>query len=317
MKGKSAARILILLLFVFSLPIEAFSVRNLKPGDKLPDTKAMQSIRTEGNRIIMFIRSDSASSMAFLNEMTLKLKKHKNIKLTVVDTVPDAKSGEGLPGGASGESFVRDADRKLYGEVGIIVMPTALYVRADHVLNSVMAGARPNLGLFIESNLKALEAGKVPANPYGEVETRRKDQKLLRKMTQAFQMVAAGNYELAASIYSEILRIDATNKKAALGLGYAYILSEQYDKAVPVFEKLNEGEHNPRFKFGLHLSRYLLSGGAADMDGLKHDFHFEPDFFMVIRIAAQEMEKKNDMESASAAWRQAYRVLWKRCRRKK
>ncbi len=317
MKGKSAARVLILMLFVFSLPIEAFSVRNLKPGDTLPDTKTMQPLRTEGNRVILFIRSDSSDSRKFLNEMTLKLKKHKNIKLTVVDTIPGGKESAALSRDASGESFVRDANRELYGAVGIIVMPTALYVRADHVLNSVMTGVRPDFGLFIESNLKALEAGKVPANPYGEVESRRKDQKLLRKMTQAFQMVAAGNFELAASIYNEILRIDAANKKAALGLGYAYILSEQYDKAVPVFEKLNEGEHNPRFKFGLHLSRYLLSGGASDMDGLKHDFHFEPDFFMVIRIAAREMEKKNDMEGASAAWRQAYRVLWKQCRRKK
>ena len=317
MKSHCPARILILLLFILPVPTEAFSVRNLKPGDILPDTQEMQPLRTEGNRVVLFVRSDKEESGVFLKEMISKLKKHKDIKLIVVDTMPEGKDNPALSRDAAEAISVRDADRKLYGAVGIIVMPTALYIRADHVLNTVMTGVRPDFGLFIESNLKALEAGEVPADPYRAAEVHRNEQKVLRKLTQAFQMVSAGNYELAATIYSGILRNDAANIRAALGLGYVYILAEQYDKAVPVFEKLNAGAQSPRFKFGLHLSRYLLSGGIEDMDGLKHEFNFEPDFFMVVKISAQELEKKNDMEGASAAWRHAYRVLWKRCRRKK
>lgn len=310
-------KVIILFLILACVSTSAFEVRNWKPGDVLPDSEAAHSILGKENRVILFVNSGDANSQTFLQALLTGSRSFHDIKLVLVDTAEAVSPAVKTLLKNTSVLVVNDHARVLYGLVGVIVLPTALYVRGDHVLNSVMAGVRPNLGMFIAAHLKALETGTKPENPFKNVRERANHAELDEKLNQAFQMLIRGTPDLAVMVYKKAHDQNPESADAMLGLGYAYILSNHLKEAVSVFESLTQSSKNPRFKFGLYLARYLDTGSAADLESLKHYYQLEPHCFPVVEATGKAFAKAGEWQDAAGAYEHECRILSKLYRRRK
>lgn len=136
-----------------------------------------------------------------------------------------------------------------------------------------------------------------------------------QKIQQANSMAEAGNTGLAVQLFRKLAGVYPDSTKVQLNLGYSLILESRYEEAMVLFQKLTTEDDNPRYRLGLYFCRLQQDDSEENWQGLASHIRFEPDHHLVILEAARLLERKGRTREAAQAYRQAYRVLWKQCRR--
>ena len=308
-----------LLLFVAAFPSWAQGLRNLKPGDKLPDTPALSIFKAGEQKLILYFNSSRDKNTAFYKELVSNLGTSKDIDiLYLVDT--NSEMGPEVSSSYSAltlaKQYVPDVERKIYGELGIIVLPTLIFVNGDNVLHSVVAGSRSNLNLVLQSHLKAFAQGVPPEDVAQSAANQKKSNTLDRLNEQAFQLMVGREYELAHSMYTKALKTDPNNEIANLGMGYALIFMQKTEEASEHFLRLKEAGDSKRPMLGFYLSSAIKTPTEENLKELASYSQLESNFFFVIFKAAQILDKAGKSEESKMAYKQAYDVLLRTYRRR-
>lgn len=315
-------RILLLISVCFvMLSAEVTGLRKIKVGEPVPNSGSLNVFDAKGNQLILYIKSKDIKSITFFKSLarTLGAKKKKDLTLYVVDAEvdPDPRVSAVYDSLNIDKVRIADGDRNIFGELGVIVIPTLLVVKADHTLHSLVAGYRANLGLFFKSYLDALARGKPAGDVYkaaGETLAKRKASKLLN---QGFRLLIDADYPLAVSIYDRAVKDNPETGEARLGKGYALLLDDKITEGLAHFTALKEEASSRRVLLGYHLCRALIDATEEDLEQIAALAQKEPRFFFVVFKAAEVLDKAGKCEESKAVYRHAYKVLLRSHRRNK
>ncbi len=294
----------------------ALGVRNFTTGTTIPDVALTEPIRAHTPGMVLFV--DSAEPNAMKTVETVASVMGAGLHLVVVDVSTRTEDPEPLKASWSKRDnvyWVDDGKRSLYGLAGVIVLPTVLFVTGDSRINSELAGERRDYGMFLEEHARALRSGTVPEDPYRKAVQVQKEREMEQKIQQASNMAEAGNTGLAVQLFQKLAQVYPDSTVVKLNLGYSLILESRYEEAIALFQKLTAEDDNPRYRLGLYFCRLQQNDSEENWQGLASHVRFEPDHHLVIREAARLLERKGRYREAAQAYRQAYRVLWKECRR--
>jgi len=327
---------------------EAAGLRKIKTGEKIPTGGVLSVFNEPGNKLILYVKSGDTKSVAFLKAVarTLEskqdiLKEKTTLTLFLVDGVPS-----GTPPGGTDPRFtalldalkipsrvIPDGERAIYGELGVIIVPSLLFVDDQQTLHSLTAGLRSNLDMFLRENLQAMTAHKKSADVYLAAEVDRKDLKVAKLLNQAFKLMMNNNYELAASMYGKALEMNPKNIEAQLGAGYALLFMEKIDAALNHFTSLipqartdqsptvqpqaAPDKQNKRVELGYLLCKALKSPDEETLTHLAQSALMEPNFFMVVCKAADILDQAGKHPLSSKVYQRAYHVLLRKVRRSK
>lgn len=314
------------LLFItsfFLLAGQATGLREIKEGDKLPAKESLGVFKAKGNKLILYIKSGDIKSIAFFKNLAGLLKGKKDLALYVVDANPadgtDKRFSSVYDGLKIEKSLLPDEERKIYGDLGVIVIPTLMLVSGDNTLHSVIAGSRPNLNMFFKSYLDALIKGEPPVNVYEEADRQRKEDKIRKMLNQGNLFLLNGNFEPANLLYRKALEAAPENEEAKLGVGYSLLFMDKIDEALDYFTVLKEKEENNRVLLGYHLCRAIKQTPEAEesLEQAARLSMLENRYFFIIFKAAGVLDKAGKCEESKVAYRRGYEVLLRHYRRNK
>ncbi len=311
-----------LLLFLssfFLLSGQVTGLREIKTGDRLPDKESLRVFSAKGNTLILYIKSRDIKSVAFFKKLAGMFKVKKEVKLYVVDASPAADKRVSAVYDALKieKEWVADEERKIYGDLGIIVVPTLLFVTGDNTLHSVVAGNRANLRLFFKSYLTALLKGEPPGNVYEKADKGLKEKKVLKRLNQAFFLLVNGNFDLALGAYRKAAAENPGNKEARLGVGYSLMFLEKIDEALDYFTGLKEKDKSNRVQLGYYLCQSIKAPTEETLDRVAHLSLLESRFFFVVYQAGLILDKAGKCEESKKVFRHGYKVLLRHHRRNK
>ncbi len=310
-------RFLVMSVMLVTAMSGALGVRNLRPGTIIPDLPVWEPVRSHVPGMVLFVDSAEPATKDIMESVASVM--GKDLHLVVVDVSaqePPADSWKNEWTSRERVYWVNDRDRSLYGLAGVIVMPTVLFVTADNRINSELAGARRDYALFLEEHARALRSGEEPADPYKKALQHEKERDMEQKIEQASHMAEGGNTGLAVQLFRKLADTYPDSREVQLNLGYTLILESRYEEAEVIFRNLTAADGNPRYRLGLYFCLLQKDDSEENWKGLASHVRFEPDHHLVIREAARLLERKGRYKEAAQAYRQAYRVLWKSCRRK-
>ena len=295
---------------MMALPTWAQGLRNLKVGDKLPAKESLSVFLTEDPKLILCLDSSKERNTAFVRELAPVLGKAEGVELFLVDINPE-KGSEGIPAfdTAMPARHIPDLDRKIYGDLGIIVLPTLLFVTRDNVLHSVITGYRSNLNLVFLSHWEAFQKGEKPRDVAQSAAETMQERKTARYLEQGFRSLVSREFELALGSYRKALEIDPEDETAELGVGYSLMFLQRLDEGVEYFAVLKERGDSKRALLGYHLCRALTAPQEEDLTEVAALCLLEPRFFPVIFQAAKVLDKAGKCEESKKAFKHAYDVL--------
>lgn len=296
-------------------------LREIKAGDKLPDKESLRVFKNGGGKLILYIKSGDIKSITFFKVLAGALKRKKDLSLFVVDANPapgtDKRFSSVYDGLKIEKKHLPDEERKIYGDLGIIVVPTLLLVSGDNTLHSVIAGYRPNLSMFFKSYLDALKKGKPPVNVYEEGDRQRKEEKIQKMLKQGYLFLMNGNFEPANTLYRKALDAAPENEEAKLGVGYSLIFMDKIDESLDYFTKLKEKKNSNRVLLGYHLCRAMKETSEESLARVARLSLLENRYFFIVFKAAEVLDKAGKCEESKAAYRRGYEVLLRHYRRSK
>ena len=327
-------------LSVVIMPSEAIGLRKIKPGDKIPVSGALKvfqgpqtSAPTAGKKLIFYYKSGDTRSTAFMKTLTKVLqemgKQAKDITLFLVDGNGDGLSRDESSSRPCPEVRIGDKERLIYGELGVIVIPSLILVNPDHTLHSLTAGLRHNLDMLLRGYLHALIAGKKPGNLYQETDRNIAIRKTGKMLKQAFLLMMNKNFQLAATMYRKALKSDPAHGEALLGIGYALLMDDNIDDATAYFTQLKEkqqqtgqpenttGQLKKRVLLGYWLCKASKEPNAENLEMLGKLAMLEPNFFMVLYRAGEILQKEKNYKLSSTVYRRGFKVLLRKVRRSK
>ena len=313
---------IILFLAACLLPAQVTGLREIKIGDKLPDKAELQRFKTPGNKLLLYIKSSDIKSIAFFKGLAGVIEDSKtktDVTLYVVDAEPetDKRLTPVYDTLKVKKEIIRDTDRKIYGELGVIVIPTLLFINNDHTLHSMIAGFHSNLADFFKSYLTALSKGVPPEDVYKAAEERIRQAKITKMIKQAFLLMVNGNAELAGSMYKKAAEKDPENIDAQLGFGYSLLFSDKIDEGLAYFTELKAKNENKRVLLGYYLCQAAQSPTDDVLAKTTEFAQLEPQFFFVAYKAGEILDKAGKCEESKAVYRHAYKVLLRHHRRNK
>ncbi|MGB2907983.1 MAG: hypothetical protein WBB73_12830, partial [Candidatus Aminicenantaceae bacterium] len=242
----------LLLAGMMAMPTWAQGLRNLKIGDRLPATESMSVFQTEEPKLILCLDSSKEKNVAFVSELGPVLGKAEGVELFLVDANTEEGSGS-VPAFDSlklATQHVPDPDKEIYGDLGIIVQPTLLFVARGNVLHSVITGYRSNLNLVFRSHWEAFTKGERPEDVAQSAAGVMQDRKASRLLQQGFRLLVSRDFELALGSYQKALDLDREDETAALGVGYSLMFLQRLDEGVEYFNQLMESRDSKRALLG-------------------------------------------------------------------
>ncbi|MCP4217814.1 MAG: hypothetical protein GY765_24445 [bacterium] len=318
-------RLLLPLFFIsfLLLPGEAAGLRKIKTGEKLPQSNHLKAFQQKGKKLILYIKSGDMKSIAFLKTVTGILKadiqKFKDLTVYLVDANPDTDQRvTALTEKLKLKTIVlNDGDRQIYGALGVIVVPTMLFVTGEHILHSLVAGLRHNLAMFIKGHTEALLKDQSVQDLYENADKRREELKIVSILNRAFRLLVSDNPTLAHSMYLKILKKAPQNLEAQLGTGYALFFSDNITESLAHFEQISQNPKNKRVFLGLYLCKATNEPTVENLEQLKKYARLEPAFYMVVFEAAAILEKAGKYELSTKIYKRCYRILLRSVRRGK
>ncbi|MCP5107055.1 MAG: tetratricopeptide repeat protein [bacterium] len=297
-------------------------LREIKVGDKLPGKESLRIFDAKGNKLILYIKSQDIKSIAFFKRLTGTFKvKKKDVKLYIVDANPAPETDKRLSAIYAGlkveKELVRDGERKIYGDLGIIVIPTLLFVTGDNTLHSIIAGNHPNLPLFFKSHFNALLDGKPPENVYEKEDRLLKEKKVLKMLNQGFFLLVNGNFDLAHGIYRKAAAAHPENQEARLGVGYSLIFMDKIEEALAYFTGLKEKDTDNRVLLGYYLCQSMKAPTEESLEKTAYLAQRETRFYFVAFQAGLVLDKAGKCEESKKVFRHSYKVLLRHQRRNK
>lgn len=312
------------LLFItsfFLLSGQVTGLREIKVGDKLPAKESLGVFKGKGNKLILYIKSGDIKSIAFFKSLAGVLEGKKDLTLYVVDGNAAAGTDKRVSAVHDGlkveKKLLPDGERKIYGDLGIIVIPTLLLVTGDNRLHSMVAGPHPNLTMFFKAYLEALVKGEPPGNVYEAADRLMKENKVLKLQKQAYLLLVNGNFQLANSLYRKFLEAAPGNTEAQLGVGYSLLFMEKVDESLTYFTVLKSKDESSRVLLGYYLCLAMKEPDRESLEQIAHLSQLESRFFFVIFKAAEVLDKAGKCEESKAAYRRGYEVLFRAYRRNK
>jgi tetratricopeptide (TPR) repeat protein len=307
------------IVFVFFLSLSltyAFGLRNVQVGGKLPLTKEMQVFETGSPKLILVANSEKIKTKAYLTAILHSLNKTK-VDVFFVDTNSEfaKQSKEEFDKLTTEKHYISDNTKKIFGQFGVIVLPTLLIVNADNTLHSFVSGKKHNLDMIVAENTFAMLQGKKALNIYKKFNEKKAENKNHMALNRAFKMLINKNYEISASLYKKALQNSST-LEGKLGYFYSLLLNDMTDEAVEFsngFTKEEKG--NNRVKFALSCLDLLTVKSQDSFKQVANNCHFETKFFTVIYEAGELLRKNNQLELSCQVYRQAYKVLMNTYRR--
>ncbi len=309
--------VLFSLLIVFC--INLFALREVSIGDSFKKTPLNEKILINKKKIIVFLNGNKKKNEKMLKVLNNVLEsdapqlnvffiKTMNVNYEMLKKIAENK-----------KQFViiDDFERKLYGEFGIIVLPTVLFVNEQQVLIGEIAGVIPNMRLVFKSYLKALKTGEPPADIYEKIKKQKVKAKKEKSIRQAFLMFVNGNYQVSLSIFKRLYEKFPDDKRVVLGYAYSLMFSGKPDEGKKIIEKAKVNSSNKRFELAYCYASFLEGGTMEQLKECAQNANFEPDFFSVIFQIGKDFEKNGMCEEALKCYKEAYKVLWKRYRRGK
>jgi tetratricopeptide (TPR) repeat protein len=297
-------------MFAFSAYGEG--LRNLKVGDKLPAGGALEIFRTPEAKILLCLDSSRPEGAEFFEALAAVLDGAADFKVFLIDVnrEKNGRIGPSYDGLKIAKAYVPDPEKKIYGELGVIVLPTLLFLTKDNALHSYVAGFRSNLALILRSHVDGFRQGKSPDDP-----ARRGDRILDERgregdLDKGFRMLAGQNYALAAEAYRKALDLDAGDEAAQLGYGYALLLGSRRSEGVEHFSAMMGKRDDRRAALGYHLGRALTSPSEEDLKRIAELSILETSFFPAVAKAAEILDQAGRIEDAKRAYRHAFNVLF-------
>lgn len=317
MKGLKMKIFVILLSLLVAYPSGVDGLRNLKVGDKLPLTEAMEIFIPGQPKLLLCMNSGREQNEDFFNELVSEIGENADLKFFLIDTNQElegriAASYDALK---FAKQLVPDKDKKIFGDLGIIVLPTLIFVTKENVLHSYIAGYHSNLNLEFRSYLDAFAKGVPPENLAEKAEKTMEDRQISKLLTQGFQLMTSQNYDLAHLTFQKAWEIDSDNEGAILGIGYALLFMDKVDESLGHFAELVKTSDSPRAQLGYYLCLAVSAPSEETSDKIASLSLLEPRYFFVIYKAAEILEKAGRHEESTMAYKKAYDVLLRLNRR--
>ena len=313
-------RVLLTLLLAFYIfPADVEGLREIQVGDKVPLGAELKFVEGQGKTILLYLKSDDLRSVAFLRQFLKSYNIRKKISFVLVDLNSETDQRVMmLLNKLKGKKYnINDPERKIYGELGVVVMPSLLFIDEAGILNSVIVSYRPNLGMFFKSHLNALLKGEKPGDIYKETDKKLVQRRKNKVSDQAFALILDGNYQLAGMMYKKAVENYDDDIEAYLGLGFVLIEENKSKDAVALFTEALERIDSKRLEFGYYLS---MASGDPSEENLANLFRFsllEPSFFPAVFKAAEVLQKNGKVEPSNKVFSRSYRILLRMYRRNK
>ncbi len=310
--------IFFLLLTFYIIPANVEGLREIKAGDKITADAELSFLKGYKTPVVLvYLNSSKTKSIAFLKQMLKAYGNKKNSKLIIADSLesPDKRLSTLLNDNKISAKIINDNDRKIYGKLGIIVIPTTIFIRKDKTLNSFIAGYRANLGIFFKSHLKAMSEGKLPEDVYKKFDRQLKLRQEKKMLKQAFKLILENNYDLSYSVYSKALKQFKDSSEAKFGMGYSLFKKGKTAEAVDFFKKFTSENKKNKILLGLYITLATSKANEENLNNLHHYALLEPLNFPALFDAAEILEKNNKTKFCIEIYRHAYKALLRRYRK--
>ena len=145
--------------FILAAPSQA--LRNVNVGDPVPpfsvktvDGKTVDNVAYQGKVLLLvFVRPQQSSSEQVLETAKAILNDNRDAKLSVLALVTSRQSPEELAAFGKEHDLpfpvARDENRKLYGDLGVLVAPTTLLIDQEGILRYEQAHAPPGYDIHL------------------------------------------------------------------------------------------------------------------------------------------------------------------------
>jgi tetratricopeptide (TPR) repeat protein len=307
----------IMLILMVAFPSEAQGLRDHKVGDKLPATEALSVVLPGGNKMLLVLDSSRDKDASFFDEIVPLIGKTGDIKLILVDTNQEMDDRIASTFGALKieKQYVPDVERKIYADLGIIVLPTLLFLTKDNILHSYIAGYRSNLKMSVQSYLESLLKEESPENIAQKAEKTMDERQVDKLLEQGFRLMVSRNYEIAHNTFKKIIEIEPGHEVASLGIGYALMFNDQIDESLAHFSEIRESNETRRVLLGYFLCQAIKDPSDESLQQISSLSHLEPRFFFVIFRVAEVLDKAGKCEESKKSYKHAYDVLLRMYRR--
>jgi len=306
-------------LFVFFISLSliyAFGLRNVKVGEKLPVTAETKVFETGKPKVILVADSQKMKTKNYFEAILPVLNKTK-VDFFFVDTAENfSELSKNLFNKiVSEKKYILDKDKKLFGQLGVIVMPTLLVVESDNTLHSFVSGKKHDLELVVSEYVSAMLTGKKAGNVYAKFNEKKKANKNHMALNRAFKMLINKNYEISASLYKKAIEKNAS-LEGKLGYFYSLLLNDMVEDAASFAKTFSENElANNRVKFALAYLNAIQSESEDNFKQISDNCHYETKFFTAVFEAGEFLRKNKQLKLSSEVYRQAYKVLMNTYRR--
>ncbi len=312
--------ILSLFLAFYIFPSNIEGLREIKAGDKVPVTGELSFLNEFNTELlVLYLKSDEIKSITFLRQLSKSFSLKNRFHLYIVDSNPetDQRVLKIINRIKVKIKRINDPERKIYGNLGIIVLPTLLYINDDKVLNSFIAGYRANLDIFFRSHLRSLLKGEKPEDVYRKYDKKLEKRKINRMLKQAFTLLTDKNIELSHRIYKKTSDQFKDNLEALFGVGFTLLKMRKQKEAEDFFKKADPEGSNKRLTFGLYLAKSFTDPSEENLKKLHDLAVLEPHFFPAVFEAGLLLEKSGKKEFSSSVFKHAYKALFRSYRRNK
>ena len=307
----------IMLAWMVAFPSEAQGLRDHKVGDKLPTTEALSMVVPGGNKLLLVLNSSRDKNAVFFDEIVSLIGKTEEIELILVDINQelDDRIAPAFNELKIEKQYVPDLERKIYADLGIIVLPTLLFLTKDNILHSYIAGYRSNLKLSVQSYLESLLKEESPENIAQKAERKMDERQVDKLLEQGFRLMVSRNYEIAHTTFKKIIEIEPGHEVAGLGIGYALLFNDQIDESLSHFSEIMKNSETRRVRLGYFLCQAIKEPSEESLEQIASSSHLEPRFFFVIFQVAEVLDKAGKCEESKEAYKHAYDVLLRMYRR--
>ncbi len=308
--------LIVIALLTFFLNV--FALREVSVGEKFKKNALNEKVLVSEKKVIVFLNGNKEKNKKVFKTIDRVFIKNKKLSVFFVKTANvDCPGLETLLKKHKNFKLIEDYDRKLYGSMGIIVLPTILFVNENQKLIGEIAGVIPNMKIVFENYLNALVSNSLPKNIYAEMRKKKNSKRKERAIKQAFLMFINGNYNVASTVYSKLYQTEKNDKRVVLGLFYSLLLGGKVEEAEKKFSDIFKQKKGRRFKLAYYYGRYLKTGDIEQLKKCGDYVNFEPELFTVIYKIGNECEKNNLIDLAMKCYKESYKVLWKKYRRRR
>ena len=311
--------IIIMICCFLSLSQNNHQLREIKRDDKIPIIKGLDIHSFKGNKIIVFIKSDQMKSIAFFKKLVENLQDNKRLKLFLIDENSsfDKRISSIYETLKIKKELIQDEKRNIYGELGIIVVPTFLSVTKENRLHAIIPGYRDNLDLFFHTYIRALLQGQQPKDVFAATDKEIQNERMTRLLKQAFLLMINKNFDLAQKIYQRAIELEPQCSEALLGMGYSLLFQKKTAESLTHFTNLKNRMESKRVLLGYYLCKSIKEPSDASLKNISALSLVEPRFFSVIFRAAVLLDQAGKCQESKELYKRGYEVILRHFRRNK